>query len=446
MMGRLEAQENLFYRFRIEDHVPQDHLLRRIDWLLDFDGIRADLAELYSHTGRPSVDPELMLRMLLVGYLYGIRSERRLVEEVHLNLAYRWFCKLGLEGRVPDRSTFSKNRHGRFADGDIMRRLFESVVEKCVGFGFVGGTDAAVDGSTIEADANRDRKDAPHEIEKLWSRKEQVQRPVAEYLAKLADADQPTSPGPKKKPPKYLSETDPEAAWSLKEGPGRFSYETNYLVDTDHGIIMDVEATPARLSQEIIATKTMLERSAKRHDFQPDRIAADGSYGTGPFLAWLLKRNVTPHIPVLDRKHQTNGKYDISHFQYDAERDSFTCLEGHEMPLRRIKKADRIKSYFASKETCGECPIRKACTDAPFRTVTRHMDEEARQTVRDLKHTWQYDESRRRRKRVEMLFAHLKRHLGLRRLRLRGLKGANEEFLLAATAQNLKRMVKMVPG
>lgn len=446
MMGRLEAQENLFYRFRIDDHVPKDHLLRKIDWLLDFDMIRHELADLYSHTGRPSVDPELMLRILLVGYLYGIRSERRLVEEVHLNLAYRWFCKLGLEGRVPDRSTFSKNRHGHFADGDVLRRLFESVVEKCVAFGLVGGTDAAVDGSTIEADANRDRKGAPHEVEKIWSRKEQVQRPVAEFLAKLAEDDLPAQPGPKQKPPKYISETDPDAAWSLKDGPGRFSYETNYLIDTDHGIIVDVEATPARLSQEIVATKTMLERSRARHDFQPDRIAADGSYGTGPFLAWLLNREVTPHIPVLDRKHQAKGKYDLSHFQYDPERDSYTCLEGHEMPLRRIKEDARVKAYYASKETCGACPIRKACTDAPFRTVTRHMDEEARQTVRDLRHTSAYEVSRRRRKKVEMLFAHLKRHLGLRRLRLRGLKGANEEFLLAATAQNLKRMAKMVPS
>ncbi len=189
----------------------------------------------------------------------------------------------------------------------------------------------------------------------------------------------------------------------------------------------------------------MMERSAERHDFHPDRIAADGSYGTGPFLAWLLKREVTPHVPVLDRKHQTHGKYDIGHFQYDAERDSFTCLEGHEMPLRRIKEDDRIKNYYADQKTCGACLIKKACTDAPYRTVTRHMDEEARQTVRDLKHTWQYDESRRRRKKVEMLFAHLKRHLGLKRLRLRGLKGATEEFLLAATAQNLKRMAKMAP-
>lgn len=253
--------------------------------------------------------------MLLIGYLYGIPSERQLVEEVHFNLAYRWFCKLGLEGQVPDRSTFSKNRHGRFADGDVLRCLFESVVEKCIDFGIVGGTDAAIDGSTIEADANRERKDAPDAVQKIWSQKDQVQRPVADYLTKLADADQAAQSGPKKKPPKYLFETDPEAAWSLKDGPGRFSYETNYLVDTDHGFIVDVEATPARLSQEIVAAKTMLDRSQDRYEFRLDRVAADGSYGTGPFLAWLLKHKVTPHVPMLDRKHQTKGKYDIGHFQ-----------------------------------------------------------------------------------------------------------------------------------
>ena len=188
-MGRLEAQENLFYRIRIEDHVPKDHLLREIDWLLDFDAIGSELADLYSHTGRSSADPNLMLWMLLVGYIYGIRSERRLVDEVHLNLAYRWFCKLGVEGHVPDRSTFSKNRHGRFDDGGVRRRLSESVVKRCVAFGFADGTDAAVDGSTIEVGANKERKGKPQEVENRWSQIEQVQRPVAEFLAKLAEDD-----------------------------------------------------------------------------------------------------------------------------------------------------------------------------------------------------------------------------------------------------------------
>jgi len=149
MMGRQEAQDELFYRFRLEDHIPADHLLRKIDWLLDFESLRPEFAKLYSAIGRPSIDPELMIRMLLVDYLYGIRSETRLCEEVHLNLGYRWFCRLGLEDKVPDRSSFSKNRHGRFAEGDILRRVFEMVVGQCAGFGLVGGTGAAVDGSTM---------------------------------------------------------------------------------------------------------------------------------------------------------------------------------------------------------------------------------------------------------------------------------------------------------
>lgn len=446
MMGRQEVQDALFYRFRIEDHVPADHLLRRIDWLLDFGTLRHELEALYSHTGRPSVDPELMIRMLLIGYLYGIRSERRLVDEVHLNLAYRWFCRLGLEGRVPDRSTFSKNRHGRFANGDVLRRVFEMVVDRCAAFGFVGGQAAAVDGSTIAADANRERKDQPEAMQKAWAAKEEIARPVRDYLDQLAADAEEVHEGPQHKAPKYLSETDPQAAWSIKDGPGRFSYETNYLIDTDHGIIMDVEATPARLSQEIVAAKKMLARTAERHGFHPDALAADKSYGTGPFLAWLLKRDIAPHVPVLDRQHQTDGKYDLSHFSYDAARDSFTCLEGHEMPFRKVDAARRIKQYSADAGTCGACPIRKACTTAPTRSVSRHMDENARQIARDLSRTEQFELSRRKRKKVEMLFAHLKRNLGFTRLRLRGLRGASDEFLLAATAQNLKRLAKLVPA
>ena len=325
--------------------------------------------------------------MLLIGYLYGIRSERRRVDEVHLNLAYRWFCRLGLEGRVPNRSTFSKNRHGRFADGDVLRRVFEMVIDRCAAFGFVGGQAAAVDGSTIAADASRERKDQPEEMQKIWTAKEDIARPVREYLDQLATDAGEVQEGPQHKAPKYLSETDPQAAWTTNDGRGRFSYEINYLIDTDHGIIMDVEATPARLSQEIVAAKRMLGRSAERHAFRPNALAADKSYGTGPFLALLLKREIPPQVPVLDRKHQTDGKYDLSHFAYDAASDRSTCLEGHEMRLRKVDPTMRIKRYSAETKTCGACPIRRACTAAPARTVTRHMDEDARQIARDLSHT-----------------------------------------------------------
>src|SRR5712691_2124573 len=158
MMGeRQVGQDALFYEFSLERHVPADHLLRSIDRFVDLSGIRAHLRPFYSEIGRPSIDPELMIRMLLVGYCFGIRSERRLCEEVHLNLAYRWFCKLGLDGEVPDHSTFSKNRHGRFRNSDLLREVFETTVRRCMTEGLVGGEGFAVDASLIKADANRQR-------------------------------------------------------------------------------------------------------------------------------------------------------------------------------------------------------------------------------------------------------------------------------------------------
>jgi len=149
MMGVQATTDRLFYDFCLDEHVPSDHLLRRIDLHLVLDEVRQALKPFYSSTGRPSIDPELMIRMLIVGYCMGIRSERRLCEEVHLNLAYRWFCRLGLDGEVPDHSTFSKNRHGRFRESDILRHLFETVVERCIDEGLVGADGFAVDASLI---------------------------------------------------------------------------------------------------------------------------------------------------------------------------------------------------------------------------------------------------------------------------------------------------------
>src|SRR5215213_11233695 len=158
MMGEQRViQEELFYGFSLEQHVPANHLLRAIDRFLDLSSIRAHLAPFYSPIGRPSIDPELLIRMLIVGYCFAIRSERRLCEEVHLNLAYRWFCRLGLDGAVPDHSTFSKTRHGRFRESDLLRKLFESTVARCIAKGLVGGEGFAVDASMIKADANRQR-------------------------------------------------------------------------------------------------------------------------------------------------------------------------------------------------------------------------------------------------------------------------------------------------
>ena len=165
MMGTQAAPERLFYDFCLEDHVPDDHLLRHVDRVLDLSDVRQKLKPYYCTIGRPSIDPELMIRMLIVGYCLAIRSERRLCEEVHLNLAYRWFCRLGLDGQVPDHSTFSRNRHGRFRQSNILRHVFETVVRRCMAEGLVGGEGFAVDASLIQADANKQRSVPGHE----WS-------------------------------------------------------------------------------------------------------------------------------------------------------------------------------------------------------------------------------------------------------------------------------------
>ncbi len=277
MMGRQPGgHKQLFYSFNLDDHVPPDHLLRGIDQFLDLSELHQHLAPFYSHTGRPSIDPQLLIRMLVVGYCFGIRSERRLCEEVHLNLAYRWFCRLGLEDPVPDHSTFSKNRHGRFRDSDSLRFVFEQVLERCVREGLVGGEGFAIDASLVKADANRQRGVPGAEAD--WSDRQSISRPVREYLVALDQAEV------EKSTPKNISLTDPAAQWTAAWGPAFYAYSANYLIDVAAGIVVDVEATPAHKSDEINATKTMIERVEERFDLKPDRLIGDTNYGTAAIL------------------------------------------------------------------------------------------------------------------------------------------------------------------
>ncbi len=437
MMGRQSADEQLFYEFRLEDHVPDDHLLRQLDAVLNFDRVRSFLATRYSSTGRPSIDPELMLRMLLIGYAYGIRSERRLCSEVHLNLAYRWFCRLGLQGAVPDHSTFSKNRYGRFRESDVYRVLFEDVVGHCKNAGLLGGEGFAVDSSLIGGDTRRDRR-----VESLdvIRENESPARPVREYLEAL-DAGNPVHQGDAR----YLSPTDPAAAWNTKEGRGKFGYFNNYLVDTDHAVIVDVEATPARLAQEISASKAMLKRVEQTHGLRPERLAADKAYGTGPFLGWLSERKITPHIPVLDRQHQSGGLLPREAFILDSTNNCYICPQGKILKHRTARTENRIHIYRATASDCKSCPIREQCTRGTKRTLSVPFDESARQAATALRNTQAFQHSRRLRRKVEMLFAHMKQHLRFSRLKLRGLAGATEEFLLVATVQNLRRLIRLRP-
>ncbi len=451
MMGERQVrQDALFYEFSLERHVPETHLLRAIDRFVDLGAVRVHLAPFYSDMGRPSIDPELLIRMLLVGYCFGIRSERRLCDEAHLNLAYRWFCRLGLDGSVPDHSTFSKNRHGRFRESDLLRRLFETVLQRCIDEGLVGGEGFAVDASLIQADASdRSRIEGAAGLPP-----DAAGRAVEEYLAVLDDA---AFGAASEVTPKFIAPSDPATRWTAAHrGPAFFAYSTNYLIDVDNAIIVDVEATTAIRQAEILAAKRMIERSMERFDLYPARLIGDTAYGAAEMLDWLVEdRGIEPHVPVFDKSQRTDGTFSREDFTYDHASNTYRCPAGKSLqhyrrrfttPRTGVMK-DNSMRYRASKRDCELCPLKpRCCPNAPARKVPRSIYEGARDLARDIAKTEAYQTSRCQRKKVEMLFAHLKRILKLDRLRLRGPNGARDEFHLAATAQNLRKLAKLIPA
>jgi transposase len=443
MMGHRQVEQAaLFYEFSLERHIPTDHWLRSIDRFIELGGLRRELAPFYSSMGRPSIDPELMIRILIVGYCFGIRSERRLCEEVHLNLAYRWFCRLGLDGEVPDHSTFSKNRHGRFRQSDLLRRVFETVLRRCIREGLVGGEAFAVDASLVKADANRQKgiegeKALPPEV---------AGRAVEEYLAVLDDA---AFGAATEVTPKLISPADPAARWTgAHGGQAFFAYSTNYLIDVDNAIIVDVEATTAIRQAEVLAAKRMIERSIDRFDLYPSRLIGDSAYGSAEMLGWLVdEHGIAPHVSVFDKSAHNDGTFSREAFTYDHQRNIYSCPGGKPLTTTgTLVNEGTTILYRASKHDCQACALKsRCCPNSPARRVPRSIYEGARDTARQIAKSWEGRASRRLRKKVEMLFAHLKRILKLDRLRLRGPNGARDEFILAATAQNLRKLAKLIP-
>ena len=444
MMGRLERdQGQLFYSFCLDEAVPADHRAREIAAVLDLSWVHAELAPHYSHLGRPSIDPVLMIRMLILGYVFAIRSERLLCREVQVNLAYRWFCGLSIEDKIPDHSAFSRARNERFRDSDIFRRVFERVVDACIAAGLVGGEGFAVDASLMVADANKQRSIPGKDWDKNRDL-ETASRAVKEYLSTLDDA---AFGAASEVTPKFVSPSDPAAQWTgAMRGPAFFAYADNYLIDVKFGVIMDVEASRAIRQAEVGAAKTMLERTEERFGVKPERLAADTAYGSAANLNWLVnEKGIAPHIPVIDKSKREDGTFSRDDFTFDKGRDVYICPAGKELTTTgRIVNVEQLL-YRASKLDCDGCPLRmRCCPKEPARKIPRSIHEDARDVARALAGTEAFEQSCRDRKRVEMLFAHLKRILRLGRLRLRGPRGAQDEFTLAAIAQNLRRLAKFV--
>ena len=394
-----------------------------------------------------------MIRMVIVGYVFALRSERRLCSEVQVNLAYRWFCKLSVEDHIPDHSVFSRARHERFCESDALRRVFEGVVAMCIAAGLVGGEAFSVDASLIKADVDK-MKRLPGDQPIAWPT---ISHAVREYLATLdaarndekgdgGDGDGSSNGGSSRsKPPKEVSLTDPQASWVTRPGMNPFfAYDANYLIDNKAGIIIDAEGTRANRTVEIAVTQTMMDRVSRRFDLRPQRLAGDTAYGAVRLLKWLVDRNIAPHIPVWDKSARPDGTFSRADFVFNQERNIYVCPGGAELTSTGNIDQGHIVHYRASKNDCSTCSLKSKCTTAAVRKVTRDLDEDVRDRVRALANTQAFEQSHRERKKVEMRFAHMKRILRLDRFRLRGLSGVRDEVLLTATAQNLRRLVKLL--
>ena len=447
MMGRLASdQKQFFYNFCLDDVVPTDHLVRRIDSVLDLSWLHGELAPHYSHTGRPSIDPELMIRMLIIGYVFAIRSERQLCSEVQVNLAYRLFCRLDVEDPVPDHSVFSRARHERFREPDVFRQVFETVVDTCLKEGLVGGQSLSVDASHIKADVDQ-LKRVPGDQPIDWPDDQEASRVVTEYLDALdQEAPDETKGSKRAKPPKAISLTDPQATWATKKQKVRpvFVYDANYLIDNKLGIIVDAEGTRANRIDENRVCVSMVKRVMHRFDLKPKRLAADTAYGSSKTLKALLDCNIDPHIPVWDKSLRTDGTFSKGDFIYDAKRDVYTCPRGNILKTTGNAHDDTLR-YRARTKDCRSCSLKeRCCPNTPQRKIPRDINEKARDYVRNLAKTKTFKIMSNERKKVEMAFAHMKNIFKLDRLRLRGLSGARDEVLLTATAQNLRKLARYV--
>src|ERR1700736_202093 len=357
MMGQHVPSEALFYYFRLEDQVPETHLLRLIEKHISFALVREKLKHSGSETGRPSIDPELLLRILLIGYLYGITSERKLVEELRMHLAWRWFTGLGFDQEIPHHSTFSKNRHGRFQESKLFEQLFEEIVARCLEAGLVRGDDLSVDGSFVEANASKESRIPREQLAEAA----QVNQTVRQYLVELEQQNPTDEPVQGQK---LVSTTDPDATYATKGGtPARLGYYDNYLVDNHSCVIVGVQETAARMSQETVAAQAMLTRFAQSQGRKPESVGADTTYGNGEFLHWLAEREITPYMRTRDSIHRKNSPfYGPERFTYQPESNSYRCPAGQQLNYGGRNQRNRTYASIGTRKRCVACALKAQCT------------------------------------------------------------------------------------
>lgn len=454
MIGEKKKADKLFYYLHPEELIPKDHILRLVHQYVDFSFIRTKVEHLYSQTGRPSVDPEVMMRMLLVGYLFGITSERRLCDEVTMHMGYRWFVGMSLDDKVLDHSTFSKNRHGRFKESGIYQKIFDQIVKQCIDQGLVGGHHLTVDSTLVKANASMKTLEpivVPLRPEQ-YLEKVTNDNPVREEEKPARDEawepkDDFTHNGKKVSNKTHRSKTDPD---SRIAGKSNFSethlgHAVSYVMDNRNRIIVGADRNlPNRNADAQIAIE-LVGRVKWAYQLEPSTLGADKGYATGVFVHWLREQGVTPHVPIMDsRSRNEKGIYSIDQFKYDDHNDQFICPQGKTLRYRGVHQHSKQHVYRASSKDCRSCPVKDQCTRSTYRSLSYHIYEESIDKARQQTKTRGYRISQRMRKRVEELFGEAKECMGLRRMKFRGELFVREQVLLTATAQNIKRMARLL--
>jgi transposase len=453
VLGEKKKEEKLFYYFRPEELIPEDHILRLVDRYVDFSYVHPKVEHLYSNTGRPSIDPELMMRMLLVGYLFGISSERRLCDEVGMHVGYRWFVGLALDEKVADHSTFSKNRHGRFKESRIYQQIFDQIVQQCIENGLVSGKHLTVDSTLVKANASFKNLEPIVVSLKPWEYIDKVekQNPV---LEEQPEHDAPWEPhgdypqrGGKVSNQTHRCRVDPDSRIARKSNFSEtyLGHGVSYVMDNKSRIILGADQNLANRNADAETAVRLIARLKWAFQLSPHTLGADKGYATGLFLHWLLEQEVLAHVPIMDaRNRNEKGIYPIEQFHYDAEKDQFCCPQGKTLRYWGIHKHRKQHVYRASPKDCGQCPVKEQCTRATYRSLSYHIYEDDIDVARTLTKTRGYRISQRMRKRIEELFGEAKECMGLRRMKFRRALFVREQVLFTAAAQNIKRMVRLL--
>ena len=427
----------------LDSLVPKDHLLRKIDAVIDFSFIHDRVAGLYcADNGRPPLDPTLMFKALFIGYLFGVRSERQLAREIEVNVAYRWFLRMKLTDKVFDASTLSQNRRRRFNDSSVAQDIFDAIVEQAIGHGLVDGRVLYTDSTHLKANANKGKYDlemvaksradywADHDLAIEAERKLHDQKPLK---------DKQREPVVKET---KVSRTDPEAGYMVRDGkPKGFFYLDHRTVDGRHAIITDTHVTPANVHDSIVYLER-LDRQRQRFDFDVGAVGLDAGYATPGIARGLEERHIFGVTGYRNPMRPKAGMMRKSRFVHEPEADGYRCPQGQLLPYATTDR-NGYKHYRSDPAICRECPLLTSCTSntKAQRTITRHVWSDMRErNDAHRKTAWGKTIYKRRKETVERSFADAKQLHGHRYARFRGLMKVRWQCLLAAASQNIKKI------